>query len=187
MICKKCGKQVDEGINFCPICGNKMDNSIVILDEETDVSIPKKNKKNKASSKRNAPFPNVNKKRYNLGHLGVLFSSTLVLVSVFLKNTSGMYANGSVISSINSRGLVSGNSYAFILILCILFTLAMAYYKKNIFSIIGSIITFICIMIMLSNSGKTIFSGLGYMLFAFGGVLLVISSISSFVINRRKY
>ena len=45
MICKKCGKQVDEGINFCPICGNKMDNSIVILDEETDVSIPKKNKK----------------------------------------------------------------------------------------------------------------------------------------------
>ena len=61
------------------------------------------------------------------------------------------------------------------------------YYKKNIFSIIGSIITFICIMIMLSNSGKTIFSGLGYMLFAFGGVLLVISSISSFVINRRKY
>ena len=51
MICKKCGKQVDEGINFCPICGNKMDNSIVILDEETDVSIPKKNKKIKLHQK----------------------------------------------------------------------------------------------------------------------------------------
>ena len=42
MYCKKCGNQIPNNANFCPYCGEKIDNEEVVLEEVIKESIPRK-------------------------------------------------------------------------------------------------------------------------------------------------
>lgn len=170
MICKNCGKNVTEESKFCPECGSVMDgetghNSIV----PSEVNVVEKSRKT-----------------YNIGHLGILIGGILTIISAFLENKSGIYVSKSIVGEISAKGSISGNSLVFMLILCIAFTFAMAWFKKNILTIIGAVASMGCIAFMFHASEKFILAGMGYMLFGLGGVVLLISSVLAFNLNRNQ-
>ena len=47
MICQKCGKEIKEGIKFCPYCGSNCEQAIFANNEEVPVVVPVTKEKEK--------------------------------------------------------------------------------------------------------------------------------------------
>ena len=183
MTCTNCGKEIMDGVKFCPECGKPVsDASAEIVagefaEERNSAGNMAESMRNKVGSLR----------KFNIGHLGVFLGGILAIASVFKENVSGIYNSGSVVSNINNNpGLgFSGNSIVFIMIACILVTFLMALFRRYIPTIIGAVVSFGIIIFMSRSTGQSVLAGMGYTLFVVGGIILVVSAIGSFLIYNR--
>lgn len=177
MICKNCGKQVVDGDRFCSGCGADLSNQTPVIE---------------GAAAENVVYPSVPdlkvgeekrlRKKFNLGYLGMFLGAILMIVAPFLNNSvSGggvNYPRPSVIGEINHRGNISGYTVAFLLIVCVVFTLLMAYFKKHRITVTGAVLSMGCVLYSLISTGQSPLHGIGYILLLAGGLLLLISSIT---------
>lgn len=195
MNCKNCGAQLEEGKKFCPECGTKVSEPVesaeqtvqTSTNDTTNFNLEEKLITNtkKAAEKANQLVDF--KKKYNLGHLGVVLGGLLVLIMPFLhsEEINPLPAFDTMINLINSYGHVSGNSLAFIMIVVVLFTFVMAFFKQNILTIIGSVASLACVAFMVSASKLSVLGSFYCMLFVLGGILMLVSSIVALRLNQK--
>lgn len=181
MICKNCGKEIVEGDRFCSGCGAEISSQVSGIEEGTTDNvvspiIPDMGMGEKIRQKR----------KFNLSYLGIFLSGIVMMVSPFLDNSVTGRTIRSVVDEINNRGYVSGYTLAFIVIICVAFTLLMAYFKKHIITVIGSVLSLGCAWYTLTYTGASLLNGIGYILLLASGLLLLISSVASVIFEKKQ-
>ena len=181
MYCKNCGNQVGDGMKFCPECGAEM--ALQALEEGASekgeiVTI-------ETMEQAGASPPETRRKKYNIGHFGVLIASLLTLVAVFMRNRGELWGH-SILEMLSINGKGDGRTYVMILAMLLIATIVAACLRKNMLMAIGSIVSTVWIFYMYTNCGESFLRGMGLLLFLLGGILLVISGMAAFIISRKS-
>lgn len=183
MICKNCGKQVVDGDRFCSGCGADLSDQTPVIE---------------GAAAENVVYPSVAdlkegeeikpRRKFNLGYLGMFLGAILMIVAPFLDNSvkgRGIYTKLSVIGQINDMGHVSGYTMAFLLVVCAVFTLLMAYFKKYRITVICAVLSMVCVLYAIKCAGKSPLYGIGNILLLAGGLVMLISSISVGMFEKK--
>lgn len=190
MICNNCGKQVADGMKFCPECGNPVG---APTPETIDMGV-----ENTLEFNQDPTYQNVIKadqsegikrrggivRGHNIAHIGILFASILTMIAVFLPNKAIWNAE-SIALKLNRMGT---DSFAmiFILIALLAFTIIMSVFYKKILAIVGSFASLCWIIFTFKKCGESVLTGRGFLLFLIGGIILVISAVGSYMIERNR-
>lgn len=191
MYCKNCGNQVGDGMKFCPECGAEMASQALeepagkeaggkegALEKGEIVTI-------EDMEQAEASPPETRRKKYNIGHFGVLIASLLTLVAAFIPNRGELWSH-SILEMLSINGKGDGRTYVMILAMLLIATIVTACLRKNMLMVIGSIVSTVWILYMYTTCGESFLYGMGLLLFLLGGILLVISAVAALIISRKS-
>lgn len=191
MFCKNCGKQVEDGVKFCPNCGSAMSVPEEVgksASEHTAKAGEEKKGYEQVLTKENAEKALQQakelKKRYNIGHLGVLVASVLALVAAFMPN-SGAWKYSTIVSLLSEGNRGDGTVYALILAAILVVAVITTYFKKNLLTVVFAAAGTVWIFYMFKTCEQSVLNGVGLLLFPVAGILLIVSAIAAFSMGRR--